>query len=60
MLLLPNTRDIIRPGFMNVSCEKSNDGAGTYDGDGEPDNASERPPKAIRLPYGDQRVYDDG
>jgi len=60
MLRLPHTRDVIRPGFMNVSCEKNNDGTGTYHGDGEPDNTSERPPKAIRLPYGDQRVYDDG
>jgi len=54
-------RDVIRPGFLNVSSEKGNDdGAGTYDGYGEPDDISQWPTKAIRLPHGNQQVCNEG
>jgi len=61
MSLFPHLRDVIRPGFLNVSCEKGNDdGAGTYDGYGQPDDISQWPTKAIRLPHGNQQVCNEG
>jgi hypothetical protein len=48
-----------RPGFLNVSGEKGN-GIGAYDGQGEPDDASEWPAETVLLPHGDQQVNDAG
>ena len=44
-----------RSGFLNVSSEKSDNGTGAYDGQGEPDDASEWPAETIFFPHGDER-----
>ena len=49
-----------RSSLLNVSGEKGNDSAGTYDGDSEPDDAPKWPAKTILFPHGDQRVNDAG
>ena len=44
-------RDFLkRPSLLNVSGEKGNDSTGGYDGDGEPDDAPQRPAEAILFP----------
>jgi hypothetical protein len=47
-------RDLLeRSRLLNVSGEKGNRGARTYDGDGEPNDAPKWPPKPVLLPHGD-------
>ena len=53
-------RFLHRPDLLNVSGEKDNDSAGTYDGQGEPDDAPEWPAKSILLPNGNQQVNGAG
>ena len=41
-----------------VAGDKANNRTGAYDGDGEPDDASEWPAKPVLFPHRDQRVND--
>jgi hypothetical protein len=46
--------------FLNVSREQGDDSTRTCDGDGELDDASKWPTKAVFLPHGDQHEDDTG
>ena len=57
--LLDRERDLSqRFEGLIVAGDKANNRTGAYDGDGEPDNASEWPAKPVLFPHRDERVND--